>query len=396
MHIAVVGAGLIGLPAASLLARTGHSVSLVDRGEPGSGTSSTSFAWTNSNNKDPDVYHRLNVAGSEAHARLQDALAPAEPWYIRTGSVMWHAGTDGAADRALAERAALMTERGYPVHLLTAEAVRTEAPHLRLPAGPETVALAFPSEGHLHVREYLAAVRDRFETDGGTVRTAEAATVGSSADGVHLAFRDGTVEAFDAVVVASGKHSGDLAVASGFDLPMVRASVPSPWTHSFLGYTGSGADLLDRVFVSDVLNLRPTSIGGLIVQAPVMEHLCANRDAADPAGRTHAEVRGHMDAWLDRLLPGAGHVERLVLAERSLPADGRPVLGPLDPHGRVLAAVTHSGATLSALFAEAIAGFLGAEEFADARELFAPFDPHRFAEGRAFTDGVVQEGLGKQ
>jgi hypothetical protein len=56
------------------LAVAGEDVLLLDQWGAGTGTTATTFAWTNSSRKhDPD-YHRLNLAGMEEHARLAEQL----------------------------------------------------------------------------------------------------------------------------------------------------------------------------------------------------------------------------------------------------------------------------------------------------------------------------------
>ena len=61
--------GVVGVSIAVRLAQRGASVTLVDQAWPGSGTSSTSYAWINSHNKQPDSYYALNLAGMRAHQR---------------------------------------------------------------------------------------------------------------------------------------------------------------------------------------------------------------------------------------------------------------------------------------------------------------------------------------
>ena len=62
-RVAVVGAGIVGASVAYHLSKGRAEVVLIDGAEPGSGTTSTSFAWVNANNKLPRDYFELNLAG---------------------------------------------------------------------------------------------------------------------------------------------------------------------------------------------------------------------------------------------------------------------------------------------------------------------------------------------
>ena len=70
------------------MALAGASVTVLEAGRIGGGTSSCSFAWTNSNAKTPRAYHELNVAGMKTHAALADEFGAA-PWWHGGGSVEW-------------------------------------------------------------------------------------------------------------------------------------------------------------------------------------------------------------------------------------------------------------------------------------------------------------------
>ena len=59
-EIIVIGAGSVGANVAYRLAERGARVTVLEAATPGSGTSGTSFAWTNSFHKTPRDYHDLN------------------------------------------------------------------------------------------------------------------------------------------------------------------------------------------------------------------------------------------------------------------------------------------------------------------------------------------------
>src|SRR5882724_13486710 len=72
--VVVVGAGCVGANVAYRLAERGATVTVLDAGAPGAGTSGASFAWMNSFNKTPRDYHDLNVASMEEHAGVAKEL----------------------------------------------------------------------------------------------------------------------------------------------------------------------------------------------------------------------------------------------------------------------------------------------------------------------------------
>ncbi len=132
--VVVVGAGMLGAALAYRLARAGARVTVVDAGEPGGGTSGSSFAWANANDKTPLDYFRLNKAGMEAHRRLRDDLLAGgdDGGWLHRRAEGWN--WPGSAGReALLTKAARLKEWGYRVEVLdpAGPAVRDLEPHLR-------------------------------------------------------------------------------------------------------------------------------------------------------------------------------------------------------------------------------------------------------------------------
>src|SRR5262249_54080080 len=116
MRVAVVGCGVIGAAVARELQLRGTHTIVYEADRPGAGTSGTTFAWVNSHDKHPRVYHDLNVAGMEAHLRLQTDTVARERWLFPTGNLVW---TDPPGADRLAERSARLVEWDYPVQELT-------------------------------------------------------------------------------------------------------------------------------------------------------------------------------------------------------------------------------------------------------------------------------------
>ena len=156
----VVGAGVLGLSTAERLAAKGHEVAIVDRGEPGAGTSRTSFAWLNSNSKVPPSYQRLNVEGVERYRELVGSPGTAA-WLNLNGRIEWGVGTEEIAGIARVVEA--MRAQTYPVESITPEAARRLEPDLRISDAAE--AWFWPSEGFvippLYLDWLLARARSR-------------------------------------------------------------------------------------------------------------------------------------------------------------------------------------------------------------------------------------------
>jgi glycine/D-amino acid oxidase-like deaminating enzyme len=114
-RIIVIGAGVMGASIAYRLATAGASVTVLEAGRIGGGTSTCSFAWTNSNDKEPRAYHDLNVAGMKAHAALAEEFGTT-PWWHGGGNVEWAAPEDRAAQQAKVER---LRAWGYAAEWIT-------------------------------------------------------------------------------------------------------------------------------------------------------------------------------------------------------------------------------------------------------------------------------------
>ena len=89
MKAIVIGAGIVGSSVTYRLSEAGVDVTVLEAGRIAGGTSGTSFAWINSNNKPPRAYHDLNVAGMSAHRRIKEEFGGKAPWLHETGNLEW-------------------------------------------------------------------------------------------------------------------------------------------------------------------------------------------------------------------------------------------------------------------------------------------------------------------
>ena len=116
-HIAVIGAGIVGAAIAWRLAARGRRVTLLERGQPGGGASSHSFAWINAGAKEPIGYHNLNRRSLEMWPRFAAAIGddsdPASVGLRWGGKIAWESGADADDAAALAAAAwDLLREQG--------------------------------------------------------------------------------------------------------------------------------------------------------------------------------------------------------------------------------------------------------------------------------------------
>src|SRR5713226_8486332 len=125
--VLVIGAGCVGANVAYRLAERGATVTVLDAGSPGGGTSGASFAWTNSFSKTPRDYHDLNVAGMEEHAALVKEL-PGGAWLHQDGALAWE---DAPAGWTRLEQAVeRLAGWGYPIERITPAQAREIEPDL--------------------------------------------------------------------------------------------------------------------------------------------------------------------------------------------------------------------------------------------------------------------------
>ncbi|MFI8993687.1 NAD(P)/FAD-dependent oxidoreductase [Streptomyces sp. NPDC053542] len=369
MKIAVIGLGVLGAAVARSLALRGAEVTVFERHAPLAGTSGTSFAWTNSHNKNPRSYHDLNVAGMAEHAALAQHSGAAPAWFVRNGNLEW--AEDAAGTERLAASVAELLDRDYPVRWITRQQARELVPDLRLAAPVEHIA-HYPDEGHVFPALLVSRLWGEARDLGAQLRCpARVVGIAETAGGVRIELSDGSADA-DAVVIAAGRWTEALTAAAGHRVPVADPDAAGTATVGLLGYTNPLPARLDRVLTTPRLNVRPDGAGRLIVQGLDLD---ADADPAAPPA-----VDGHHAADLIRrltdLLAGTegARLESLRVGQRALPADGLTVAGFLGDTARVYTLATHSGITLGPLL-----GKLAARELltGSPEDVLADFRPGR-------------------
>jgi glycine/D-amino acid oxidase-like deaminating enzyme len=367
MRIAVIGAGIVGVHVAVALARRGADVTLIDRGEPGGGTTAGSFAWIDASAPGIAPYLELRVLGLAAwHRQAQELGRPG--WLSLPGSLTWARAGDKAD--ALEEHAHRLQAAGRaPQRLTVGEALRRE-PDLRLPPDLECV-YSHDGEGWIDTGAAIGALLRRGSAAGLQTRTsAEVRELCVDASGrvAGLALASGQRLGTDAVVCCLGRFSESLLSTAGIDVPMRepgRGAVP------VAGLVARSAPIpsrLGRVLLADGELIRPAGGGRLLISSNAYDLELAGEVPEPGAGERLMTVLG-------RMVQGAqqAQAQETWLCVRAIPADLLPVAGRALDGLYVVA--THSGVTLAPALAELVASEL--LEDSDREEL-RPFRPGRF------------------
>jgi glycine/D-amino acid oxidase-like deaminating enzyme len=358
LKVAVIGAGIVGASVAYRLSEGGAEVVVIDGAQPGSGTTSTSFAWVNANNKLPREYFELNVAGMREHERLRDEIGG--DWLYTTGNLIWAADEE---QENLQQRVERLRSWSYAAEMLSASTVNEKLepgatlPDLRIAHFPEESWADAPSLTRTLVAAAISNGAHRHF--GNAVRGIEV-----DVEGVVLRLEDGEVHA-DAVVNATGAKAASVAEMVGRELPLdvfpgllVRVAVPG--------------EPLRHLMHTPRINVRPDGPGYILL----------HHDSVDE--RLTDDFAGIEDPLCAELLERARLVlpalEEAEIVEarfglRPVPADGHSCVGALSGIPGYYEAVTHSGVTLGPLIGRLLAREILTGEV---DPLIAPFRPDRF------------------
>lgn len=363
--VAVVGAGIVGTSVAYRLVQGGAQVTLIDRGQPGEGTTSRSFAWLNANRKTPRAYFDLNVAGMTEHRTLADELTPGD-WLHPSGNLIWPAGDDVAELKTRVER---LVGWGYRAELIDPGTVREQIePNLALPDTAPAIAF-FPGESWVSAPWLTGYVLDAAVRLGLSVQTGTEITLIDQERGrvTGMTLSGGERLDVDAVVNAAGTGAAGISALARAPLPMA----PTPGLLVRLEVTG---DPIKRLIHTPSVNLRPDGPGRLLLHHDSFDaQLGDRRDIAGDDPLVRALVAEAVKV-VPLLRDAPIHDARIGV--RPITADDYPSVGAVPAVGGYYEAVTHSGITLGPLL-----GRLIADEVLTGRvdPMLATFRPERFA-----------------
>jgi glycine/D-amino acid oxidase-like deaminating enzyme len=370
MHVVIVGAGIIGSTLAASLAEAGQKVTLIDAKQPGHGTSQTSFAWLNANQKLPRGYFDLSVEGLDAWRDLAAGLGY-PPWYQPTGSL--ELARDDDAKHELHKRLTRLRDWGYRAHTLTHEQVAELEPHLRLPADADVAY--FSDEGHVLGRAAVEAIVERTAAAGVTVlpstEVRRLTTTAGRVTGVDLASGD-TISG-DAVALCAGWQSVSLAAGIDVHLPLIPSEGDGAVPPCLVAYTGTIEPTpLARVLRTPDLITKPAG-NRLHLEAEDIHNL-TDLATTDTQATTRANI---ILQRARKVLPplNTAQVDSTHICIRPMPVDGHPIVGRTPEAEGLYMIVTHSGITLAPALAK-----LAATEIANDTTIdqLAPYRQDRF------------------
>ncbi|MDT7692880.1 MAG: hypothetical protein QOI75_2247 [Pseudonocardiales bacterium] len=386
MHVVVIGAGVIGLSVATELARRGASVTVVEQEAPGVGTSATSYAWVNANNKEPRDYYELNLAGLEAHHRLaRDADGG---WLVAGGHL--EIATELAHRDELGQRVTRLRNLGYEVELISPARARQLAPDLIIPVDAGPIAY-FAREAHCYPQLYLGFLLATAADLGvHVISGAQVTSFHLDSDQPAVRLADGTVIGGDQFVSCVGRWTETLLARADVTLPMATFERAGDVTVGYLAVTNPLPVSLARLITTSRLNVRPDGAGRLLLQALDLDSTADPRDVPTTGSNLAGEFLNRLTGVLRNT--GAAAITQLRVGQRAIPADGRTVAGPLPSAPRLYVVATHSGVTLAPLL-----GTLVAEEILGTPQpLLAAFRPDRLLDGAVRHPPLLARRPGQQ
>lgn len=335
-RIIVVGAGVVGAAVAHHLSRAGHDVVVLDRGTAGQGVTAASFAWVGVAKSSAAVH--ADPRRRRAMAEFDRVLTEVgEPIGLRRfGALTWE-DTEALTCTFVSEHQAA----GHRMELLTGREAMWREPTLR--TAPDAVAYA-PDDLGVDPVAYTRALLNSARAHGAELQTNTSVSRLLVDDGrVRGVLTDRGELTAKRVVLAAGTASVGLAAPVGIDLDvrespccLLRFSTTRPLVRGIL----STPDL-------EVRQLNDTT-------------LLAAEDVPDGFTGDPRELAGPTLEALRRTFSDVGGTQlvQAVIADRPMPAEGRPLVGEVSRLPGLHLAIAHPGVILSAEIGRQVAADL--------------------------------------
>ncbi|RFA19837.1 NAD(P)/FAD-dependent oxidoreductase [Subtercola boreus] len=277
MKVIVIGGGIIGAATARSLARRGIATTVLERGRNVGGTSSAGEGNLLLSDKGPGDELRLTQYSStlwpRVDAELADELGPGFPSveFERKGGVVVATTAEGA--QPLLDFAAAQRSAGVIAHAVQPNDARCLEPHLN----PDiTAAVHYPEDAQVQPVIMTEALIASAMLSGAQFSENEAVLAGIRNPQGALVGVTTTKRALyaDAVIVASGPWSGEVAALLGVNLPvrprrgmvLVTSRMPHRILHKvydadYVGAVGSGEAALQTSSVVETTAAGTVLIG---------------------------------------------------------------------------------------------------------------------------------------
>ncbi len=360
-RVVVVGGGIVGAATAWRSAKAGAKVTLLEAGNFGHGASIASFAWLNSSNKLPFLYHSLNVLGMDEYRRLETELGDAS-WLHWCGHVEWYG--DEGGPRRLREKVERLQNWGYPAELLPVKELRVLEPDLTAPPSVDKFAY-YPAEGYVDPLALIGQLVGGAMDYGAEIRDGTPVVRvhrhGSQVIGVETA--NGERLMADVVVSCAGSSSAEFARLAGIELPMAP-------TAGMVAVSEPSAIRLHSIHRDELMDIRPDGAGRIMMRHTDFDERVRPGQQVD--GVMLKELRDRVAT----VLPGLAGVpvESARVAIRPIPGDHQAVIGPAPGIEGLYLIVTHSAVTLGPYLGRlAATEMLGGDPYPN----LEPFRPDR-------------------
>ncbi len=344
LRVVVAGAGIIGASIAYHLAKSGASVTVIDKQGPATHASRGTFAWINATwAKTPRSYHSLSQESVANWRDLHRALDLPVRW---GGSLEWF--TDDERQEKLAGQIAEQFAWGERARMVDADELAILEPNVDFGGATRaafsendgTVDPVLATQRLLKAAEELGAVIHYPCTlENVTLKGGRLVVVGTSL---------GMFEA-DKLVLATG-------AAPDAGLRFAESDIPQRSRPGVIVTTKPMPRCINRIIGAPGIHMHQRDDGRLVVGeqegAPQNEAHALRLDGR-PNDFPDPEIAGqHAARMLDvakRFAPctAGAEVESVYIGWRPLPIDGHPVLGASTARPDVYLAVMHSGVTLA-------------------------------------------------
>ena len=366
LKVTVVGAGIVGSAIAHSLAKRGAAVTIIDKGRPGGGATSHSFAWINATAKHPVSYHNFNRRSLGMWDRFVRNL-DADVGLRWGGQMEWASTEEGAAE--LRSRAEQLHAWGYPCQILTGAQMSNIEPSLT----PKQVTTAIYSELDGMVEPTLAseALVRVAATYGAVVKLETEVTALSMNSDSSAVFAGSEKINADVVVLSGGVDNTLLGEMAGITIPQQESPGVVIRTNPIKNRLLTNVSVVYAPSLEadrPEIHMRQCLDGSAMIGEGSQESL-ARDDTQEHANELLSRAAEYLPG-----LKGASAVP-VPVGYRPMPLDGFPVIGFSSKAPNVYLAMTHSGVTLAPLISQ-----LATMEIMDGAkvELLNDYRPSRF------------------